>query len=168
MIRNPYASCEGIYRRGYKTLEETVKFWVSCAQYQQSNIKGLKHIINFSYEELVENRHLIKNQILKFMPELESLDINISPKIHSIFGRKHRKITNLNKYKINRLSNQELIIINNILEKHKDIMEFFGYSYIYPSFKRNITRHMQNPLTRFNLTSQMNKIIKRAQTKLRN
>jgi len=168
MIRDPYATCEGIYRRGHKTLEETTKFWISCAQYQKINIEGLKHIINFSYEKLVENTPLIKDQILEFIPELESLDIDITPKIHSVFGREHRKITNLNKHKINRLSNQELSIINNILEKHNDIMEFFGYTYIYPSFKRRIIRHMQNPLTRFNLTTRLNRKIKNVRTKLCN
>ena len=166
MIRNPYATCEGIYRRGDKALEETAKFWVSCAMHQKINIKGLKNIIHFTYEELVEDTSQIRNNTLSFMPELKSLDIKIAPKIHSVFGREHRKITNLNHHKINNLSNQELSKINNVLEKHSEIMDFFGYEYIYPSFKRNITRYLENPFTRFNLATRFNIKFKNARSRI--
>lgn len=166
MIRNPYASCEGIYRRGHKTLEETAKFWVSCAMHQKTNIEGLKNITHFTYEELVEDTSLIRNNTLKFLPELKSLDINITPKIHSVFGREHRKITNLNHHKINNLNDQELSIINNVLEQHSGIMDFFGYKYIHPSLKRRITRRLENPLTRFNLATRFNIKLKNARSKI--
>lgn len=145
MIRNPYASCEGIYRRNHKFLEESVKFWIKCAEHQVNNIKNIRNITYFTYEDLTDSPEKIRKQLLEFMPDLETLDINVAMRVHSILGRQARKIENLNRHKINNLTDKDLSTINDILKDHKELMSFFGYQYIYPSVIRTVTRNIESP-----------------------
>ncbi len=130
-IRNPYAFCEGFNRRfnfNVKNLGAT--FWVKCAEFQKKNIQGLSNVIKFSYEEFTEDTVEIKNNLLNFLPQLETLDIDTDFEVTSIEGKVSRKITNLNQVKINKLSSKDISKINRILFNHPDIMDFFGYHYI--------------------------------------
>lgn len=140
MIRNPYAACEGIYRRNDKSLQDSIDFWVRLAKFQKKNIEGLESVVHFSYEQLVSEPHLVKDRLLEFLPDLQMLDMGVSMKVHSVAGRKTRKLQDFNARKIDRLNNRELTIINTTLTRHQDLMEYFGYSLIEPTANREISR----------------------------
>ena len=80
LIRNPYANCEATRRGNHKvkelSLTEAAEHWVLRAKYQINNLKGLHNAIGFTYESLIEESKDIIDKILKFMPELERIDIN--------------------------------------------------------------------------------------------
>lgn len=149
MIRNPYANCEGIRRRhkGKLSISEAAEAWVFRAQYQIKNIKGLKNVMNFTYESLTENTKAVNNKILNFFPELQRVDIDTPVLATSIVDTSKSKIKNYNAMKINTLSAKDIKEINSVLEKYPDIMDFFGYEYIYPT----IHHQVRNIFSSFNI-----------------
>ncbi len=149
MMRNPYANCEGICRRHEEKLSftEAAEAWIMRAQYQIKNIKGLKSVLNFSYESLTEDTKEIYNQILNFFPELQSIDNNASLKARSVIGTSRSKIKNYNAMKIDTLSAKGIEEINSVLNKYPEVMDFFGYEYIYPTIRHSI----RSIFSKFNL-----------------
>lgn len=133
MIRCPYAYCEGAYRRKAGTLVEVAMRWIEMAQYQIQNIRSLDNSIFFSYEQFTDNILDIRDQIINFMPEIESLDISRDFQARSIFGIEPRPIENMNNYKIQQLSSNDIEIINSVLSRHETILSYFGYDLISPA-----------------------------------
>ncbi len=142
-IRSPYAFCEGYVRRRGKPVESAAEFWLKCAQSQIYNIKNLKNVEFFTYENFTENPLEVRTRILDFLPQLNDIDLEGNFSARSILGREARKISNLNQIKIDQLSSKNILKINNVLERHPECMSFFGYDFIYPS-KRHTVRHYQS------------------------
>jgi len=148
IVRNPYAFCEGTRRRKRgnhsKSYKLTAERWISDTTYQINNIKELKNVIYFTYEQLTEHTSKVTEKILNFIPELEILDTNSDLLIHSISGAVARPIKNLNAPQIARLSMDDIREINGVLKQHPDIMSFFGYEYL---------EHAYTPIARIRYTA---------------
>lgn len=141
MVRDPYAACEGISRRDHMSLENSARFWIKCAEHQIRNIEGLKRILFFTYEDLCDNTQSVREQVLDFIPELQSIHTEFAVRVHSVLGKKRpRKLQNLNSAKINNLNEEQIGTINTILENHRDVLEYFNYRTINPSLGRRISR----------------------------
>lgn len=136
--RNPYAFCEGRVRRLQGTMAQAAQFWVRCSRLQMKNLSELTNAIHFTYETFTESLGQISQQILEFVPELHTLDAQASFKAQAVTGYDARPITNLNQLKIDLLSNKDLAEINSVLSQHPDVMQFWGYDYVYPSRARGI------------------------------
>lgn len=132
MIRNPYALCEGLYRRSNATMIEAANAWVTYAQYQKANIEQLNNLIFFKYEDLTEKTPEVKAQISKFLPELIDIDTNRAFHVHSIDGLTSNTIMNFNDKKIAQLSPNDINTINAVLNNYCPLMGFFNYQYISP------------------------------------
>lgn len=144
MIQNPYAHCQGLIRRGSSLaegVEGAANFWVKCAQYQKKNIQGLNRVIHFTYETFTGNPLLIREKIINFIPELQQLDTGTLISAQSVLGSGPKKIVNLSQVKIDLLSPSDILAINSILKEFSDLMEFFGYDYIYPTIGHNLRRY---------------------------
>jgi len=140
MMRDPYANCEGICRRHKDqklSYTEAAESWVMRAQYQIKNIQGLENVISLTYEDMAEDAANVRNKILNFMPELQDLDFDSPVKAKSIVGGEKNKIVNYNSIKTNSLSTKDLNEINSVLENYPDVMEFFGYNYLYPNMQHS-------------------------------
>jgi hypothetical protein len=141
LIRNPYAFCESARRRK-NTIRGAAERWVECATYQVRNIKGLKNLIYFRYEDFADGPEQIKTQILDFMPALQTIDITRSFEARSILGRGAKRIRNFNRENIDRLSIQEFAQINEVLRQNEHLMNFFGYEYLKPTVAQSL-RHFK-------------------------
>lgn len=137
MHRNPYAICEGIMRttKRWKSQkyppDRCIKHWVACTKQQMENINKLgDKAICFKYEDMCENIKEVEDKIKNFIKELN--DINFAKKVHchSMDGTVKRPITNLNERHIRNLSKEQIKEINNVLENHNDLMEFWRYKFI--------------------------------------
>jgi hypothetical protein len=135
MIRNPYAFCEGINRRGFD-LVSGARRWLMCAEFQIRNIQTLKHVTWFTYESLTESPTTARAQLLEFLPELGALSLD-SVETFSILGRE-KSIRNMNRIKIDRLSADDIRAINDVLSEHQSSLEFFGYKLLEPSASRGL------------------------------
>ena len=127
MVRNPYAVAEGIRRRNKHSLDRCIKHWISASEKQIENIKTLKNQTWFTYEQLCEDLQSIKKQLIEFIPKLDDLDMNRSVKVHSIQGTIESEIKNYNAEQISKLSTDDISLINSYLEKHQDVLHYFGY-----------------------------------------
>lgn len=127
MMRDPYAFCEGHHRRLGKGVKFAADRWCQFAQMQRRNIQERSRILYFTYEELTEDTGGVAQQVIDFLPELKSIDIDRTFKLKSIGGRRARPISNLNESKIKHLSRREIHSISTILGSHEELVNSFGY-----------------------------------------
>ena len=129
MVRNPYAQVEGLMRRNKQDAKSAAEFAIKCLYYQSKNRKR-ENILFFTYEQLCDNGEEISQRMIKFMPELSDLDMNIDLTSHNFKTKGKMKIVNLNDEKIAKISETDFEIINSIFEKDKDLLKEFGYKII--------------------------------------
>lgn len=139
-IRDPYAFCEGYTRRQKTSYGESASSWATWAGFQRRNIEELERSLFFTYESFTEHPEHISNKILQFIPQLERLEPNNDFQAQSIIAYEARKITNLNQIKISQLSVRDIKEINKILERHCDLLDFFGYTLIDPKRLDELSR----------------------------
>jgi hypothetical protein len=126
MIRNPY-SCKSL--QPYQ--------WVEFAKYQKYNMENLNNKIFITYEDLILKTDETKKKLLNFLPILNSLNMKIGyvknlaqnnlPQNQKIFGLKNRDKPLLKKY-LRIIGKQRK---NKILINHLDLLNYFGYKFIY-------------------------------------
>jgi len=130
MVRNPYAHVEGLIRRNQATTESAAEFALKCLRYQKQNKKTEKDILFLSYEDLCDNTDESIQRIKEFIPELGNIDSDLEFSAHNFKTKGKMKIQNLNDEKINKLSSEQIKIINSYFKKEKSLLNYFGYSII--------------------------------------
>ncbi|MFK7983617.1 MAG: sulfotransferase [Saprospiraceae bacterium] len=128
LYRNPYAHCEGFIRR-YGNPKSAAEFAIKCLAYQRKNQLLSLNSISISYEDLTSKPEKIKDQIISFIPEIKDIKSDIKFSAQN-FKNKKMAIKNLNKEKINKLSQAQLNEINEVFYKNKELLQFFDYELI--------------------------------------
>ncbi|MEY2439372.1 MAG: hypothetical protein QOI34_757 [Verrucomicrobiota bacterium] len=127
MQRNPYAVAEGIRRRTKLPLGRCIQHWIRCAQQQIENERKLRRAIRLNYEELSEKPEYCRNELVRFMPELDDIDLGKEVAVQSIEGQVRQPIVNYNAKQISLLSAEDLSEANRFLDQVPDVMEHFSY-----------------------------------------
>jgi hypothetical protein len=127
MVRNPYAQVEGIIRRNNATTEYAAAFALKCLKYQKKNRENEKNILCLSYEDLCDNKDESVEKIKEFIPELGTINSNLEFSAHNFKTKGKMKIKNLNDEKINKLSSEQITIINSYFKKEEKLLNYFGY-----------------------------------------
>ncbi|MGC9453706.1 MAG: class I SAM-dependent methyltransferase [Phycisphaerae bacterium] len=140
MVRNPYALCQGLTARQGRSATTAAEMWVKWARYQMHNIRNLRRVLFFTYEELTEKPAEVAGRLVEFLPELQRLDHDGTFSVFSVLGRSSRKIRNLNQPKIDMLSGEYVRQVNEVLGRNEDVMRFFGYELLTPD-RRHAVRH---------------------------
>lgn len=115
-IRNPY-NCESL----------DVREWVKGAQRLKWYATHLHNKLVLRYEDLVKKPEGIKKQLVKFLPELETVDVYTSQSV---------RLNTCNRYKsYSQLTTRFLDIKgkeakNEVLKDHVELLEFFGYKFL--------------------------------------
>jgi hypothetical protein len=133
MVRDPYAHCEGLMRRDGFSARGAAEFSMRCFRAQMRNAESLPNVLRFTYCDLVSDPAGICRRIQVFIPELGELRYREKFTVHSIDGDRNRQIVNLNSKKIRNLSSRDIRQINEVLLENRDVMEYWGYDYFYPS-----------------------------------
>ena len=138
--RNPYAFCASSINKinKYKdmnnysknnVLEKIISTWVMVSE----NIIKLNNsnldIINISYETFSDTPRKTF-ELIKKNNELSTLSFDVDSKI-KVKKYKPQKIRNFNAEQISLLNSTEIKFINNFLNKHKELMNYFHYDFIY-------------------------------------
>ncbi len=136
MVRNPYATIEGIRRgfnkrthtlpRGTDILTAAIKHTITCFTHQQNNIRryGNRGIF-FSYETMCDQPNRVAQMLQTLVPELD--DLNLCQRV--VVKRNYNEVLhNMNDQQISRLSQDDLSRINHVLEQHQNLLDYFGYS----------------------------------------
>lgn len=66
-------------------------------------------------------------KIIAFLPELEVLQSAARVSSHNVTGRPVTRLQNLNVLKIQNLSAAQIAEINQVLDQHDDLLDYFGY-----------------------------------------
>ena len=131
MQRDPYAWCESLRRRR-KTDDKVdlAKFagnWLRQATWSVHDLKVLKRVVHFTYEDLCDRTPEVLAKLEAFLPALKGMDPSGSFKVHSTLGKRSNPITNTNPAALARLSAEDIAKISGVLAQHPDLVEFFGY-----------------------------------------
>ncbi len=127
MVRNPYAHVEGIIRRNRATTEYAAEFALKCLRYQRQNKENEENILFISYEDLCDNKDKLIEKIQEFIPELGTINSDRSFSAHNFKTQGKMKIQNLNHEKINKLSSEQMKVINSYFKKEEELLNYFGY-----------------------------------------
>lgn len=130
LVRNPYAQIEGKIRRHEKDIAAATEEILFYLKTQQKNIEQLNSVLYLSYEELTNHPEVAKEKIIEFIPELADISITQKYKAHNFKTSSKMGIVNLNKEKIDRLTDNQITLINGIFEKEKEVLEYFGYQIV--------------------------------------
>jgi Sulfotransferase family len=137
MVRNPYATLEGILRRWQRTdasartldlAQAGARHIVACLAQQLRNIERFKDCATaFTYEDLCNDPRGKAEEIRALVPQLDDLDL--SPRL-AIKGTYDEPLRNMNAEQIDRLLPAEIETANRVLKHDRSILERFGYALI--------------------------------------
>tara|TARA_B110000116_G_scaffold130972_1_gene113680 strand:+ start:666 stop:1055 length:390 start_codon:yes stop_codon:yes gene_type:complete len=127
-VRNPYAQIQSNIRRYNTDIKIATNKYISYLKFQKSNIEKLTGVLVLSYEELADNPIKAKKEITTFLPSLSDINTDLQFNAHNMHKKKKMAIKNLNKENISALSKDQIQIINSLLSKEKELINYFNYS----------------------------------------
>lgn len=135
MVRNPYAAMEGIMRRRGRSPQNTdsaelpriaARHLVACLAMQARNIERLgSKAVHFTYEFLCDQPDEVARRITALVPEIGDLDL--TQKI-AVKGEYDEPLRNMNADQIDRLTEQDIALANEIFSQHTAVLSHFNYS----------------------------------------
>ena len=128
LVRNPYAQIQSNIRRYNTDIKIATNKYISYLKFQKSNIEKLTGVLVLSYEELADNPIKAKKEITTFLPSLSDINTDLQFNAHNMHKKKKMAIKNLNKENISALSKGQIQIINSLLSKEKELINYFNYS----------------------------------------
>ena len=96
----------------------------------QKNQENEKNILLISYEDLCDHKEFSVQRIQEFVPEIGDLKSDLEFSAHNFKTKGKMKVQNLNTEKINKLSSEDIKIINSYFKKEESLLKYFGYSII--------------------------------------
>ena len=139
MVRNPYAVCEGIFRarrrqgqsaglEGERLETVAARHVATCLEYQRRNVEAYgDQGVFFTYEAMCREPEGVARKIRDLVPELDDLNLRQRLRVHSDY---HEMLTDMNARQIARLDPGQIAAINQELQKHRTILNHFGYEII--------------------------------------
>lgn len=125
MVRDPYAVCESMIRRG-QDATEAAAFAIRCLRLQKQNIETLQNFIFFTYEELTDAPEIIRQKLIAFIPALHDLDVHRIFKAHN-FKNAPMPIGNMNSEKMGNLGKAQVEALNRVFSQNGEILAYFNY-----------------------------------------
>jgi len=106
IVRNPYATIEGMMRKGGLDLEQAARQWVGSNEIMLSDLERVDHRMLITYEQLTNSPSGVFAEMVAFL----GLDAVASPSMTKTFRIHERELSirNLNRDSIKRLSPDEL------------------------------------------------------------
>ncbi len=140
LVRDPYATAEGLARRrGVPPMEVVTErwsrvdalrhaalLWVRLARLQEQNLATLRRATPVTYEQLTDDPAGTAAALQRWLPELGTLDHAATFEAHSVHGRGDRPLTNLNADKLARLTDEEVDAVRQVLAAATPLP--FGYA----------------------------------------
>ena len=122
LIRNGYAVCEGIRRKGGKDVSRAARHWNKANKTMLENSKFVNRFLEVRYEDLVDNPFETMRTLLDFIGiDLQSLQLGATGGTRS----DHRELRNFNADSISKLSAIDIELIEKNAEQ---MLTKFGYS----------------------------------------
>lgn len=132
MVRNPYATVEGIVRRGHvmgatrtEILAMAARHVGACFEAQLHNTQAHAHrSVTFTYEGLCADPKAANAHLRAALPELSDIEFNRRRPIKGLYDD---ELTDMNAAQIARLSHTDVDQITSALEPFEPALKVFGY-----------------------------------------
>lgn len=148
LVRNPYALVEGIMRRNDSPPKGAAWFVIKILKKLKMHAETLDNSLVLSYEDFVNDTKNIAERIEDFLPDIGKIDFSSSYKSHSIDGVAERPIIDFNKKKLEQLSDEKLVTINNVFLQYKELLDYWGYQLYFPSWYNHDTKSNSDEITK--------------------
>ena len=135
MVRDPYATLEGIVRRRRGAAEDlpltdlptvAARHLVTCFEKQRANRETLAGCSTFfTYEALCADPQAVAAQVEDLLPQLGDLDLSQRLRVKGMYDEPLR---DMNEEQISRLSPEDIAAANAVFEQHEDLLTQFGYA----------------------------------------
>ena len=134
MVRNPYAVCEGIWRYrqdqplppGRRLFEAAAEHVAYCLEQQRRNLEAHAQLGTFfTYEAMCDQPERVERQIRSLVPEIDDLKLRRRLRVKGVYDE---TLTNMNARQVARLTPAQIAAANQVFEKHREVLEHFGYS----------------------------------------
>lgn len=137
MVRNPYATVEGILRRRHvkgasraELIAMAAAHVGACFEAQQKNVEAqADRSLAFTYEGLCQDPEAANARIHAALPELHDIQLDRRRPIKGIYDEPLR---DMNADQIARLSAEDIAAISAALLPHQQALAAFGYSFLEP------------------------------------
>ena len=147
MVRNPYATCEGIcrtYRSKYLeeerlrigksrvSLEEcAATHFANCLAKQRRNLDefGARGVF-FTYEAMCDEPELVARSIQALVPELDDLELRQRLPVKDAYNEKvtyNEMLTNMNSRQVAHLDAAQIAAMNKVFRARRELLDHFGY-----------------------------------------
>ena len=133
MVRDPYATYEGIIRRRVPNPPDepgdprilVAQHLLACFKKQRQNMSDLADVSTFfTYEELCADPGACAAKIAELVPLLGDVDLSISVPVKGMYDEPLR---NMNDQQIANLTDEDLRVANNVFGDSEDVFAHFGY-----------------------------------------
>jgi hypothetical protein len=134
MVRDPYATIEGIIRRHRRrtprigpeeALVTATRHVVRCFDFQRHNVRRFGNAGRFfTYETMCDQPGEVERLIRGLVPALDDLTLNQRVEVKGLYDEPLR---NMNHDQIQRLLPEDIEQINEFLRSEGELLDFFGY-----------------------------------------
>ena len=100
LLRDPLATCEGLFRRNGLSWEEAAERWKAWLAMHLRCRETLEDHQVVYYEDMTDNPSTLCRQLSAWVPALADVDWEASVEAHAIDGQQTRSLINLNAQKI--------------------------------------------------------------------
>ncbi len=134
LVRDPYATAEGIVRRRERqsdasradVLRRAARHLVACFERQRANVAAFADRgVFFTYEAMCADPAGVGAQIRRLVPALGDLDLDQRVAVKGIYDERLR---DMNADQIARLSADDLRALNEVFRPKQDVLAAFGYA----------------------------------------
>lgn len=126
MIRNPYAMVEGILRGNPNAnIKQAARHAIRCLEVQLENSEKYLNDLVLRYEDLTGDVEKTAKEIMDYL-SINDIDYDRLFQVKGYFS----KIKNMNEDQIKKLTDQQLLEINEIFEPKKNVLTDCGYEII--------------------------------------
>lgn len=130
MVRNPYATAEGIMRQNPSaTPKTTAQHILRCLIWQQQNLRRWPDAVQLSYEQLCADPPTITERLRRAFPVLSDLDLMKAVRVKR---RYHEPPRDMNREQIARLNATTITALNRVFEPNIEVLREFDYALLEP------------------------------------
>ena len=127
VVRNGYAVCEGIMRKGGKDAARAATHWNLVNRILIDNSSKVRNFLLIKYEDLTEKPDAVAATVAEFLGVGEGLFLNAmktSFSFETILGQRTMPIRNLNPQSIRKLKEKDL---ETIRDNASEMLDYFSY-----------------------------------------
>jgi hypothetical protein len=129
-VRNPYVVAEGVRRRMGKSrcnIRRAGIHAIKMLELAKKNLPTCDQLLCWRYEDLFTKPHIIQDMITNSIQGIEDFSLDKIIPSKKIDGYEESMLTDQNPKQLDKLSEKDIRILNEVFDGHSNTMVFFNY-----------------------------------------